>query len=161
MVFQHFNLFPHMNIMENLIYAPIHAFAISRAEATGQARSLLSRVGLEARASNFPSQLSGGEKQRAAIARTLMINPEVILFDEPTSALDPEMVQEVLEVIKGLSHTSITIMLVTHEMSFARSVADRILFFDAGRLVEEGIPAEFFANPKTIRAQEFLNKVLR
>ncbi|MET0786273.1 MAG: amino acid ABC transporter ATP-binding protein [Paenisporosarcina sp.] len=160
MVFQHFHLFPHMTVLENLTYAPIKAKGIKKVEAEQSARSLLSKVGLSEKASAFPSSLSGGQKQRVAIARALAMEPELMLFDEPTSALDPEMVKEVLDVMKDLAKSGMTMIVVTHEMGFAREVADRILFLDHGVLLEEGKPNEFFTNPKTERAKDFLDKIL-
>ncbi|TCZ78742.1 amino acid ABC transporter ATP-binding protein [Paenibacillus albiflavus] len=160
MVFQHFNLFPHMTVLGNMTYAPIHVKGISKAEAEAKALELLDRVGLKEKADQYPSRLSGGQKQRVAIARSLAMEPEIMLFDEPTSALDPEMVKEVLQVIKDLAHTGITMALVTHEMGFAREVADRICFIDGGKLIEETGPAEFFQKPKTERAQAFLDKII-
>jgi ABC-type polar amino acid transport system ATPase subunit len=160
MVFQHFYLFPHMTVKQNITYAPMKVKGISREEAGAKADQLLQKVGLEDKADAYPSRLSGGQKQRAAIARTLAMEPKVLLFDEPTSALDPEMVKEVLEVIKSLAHTGITMLIVTHEMGFAREVADRILFLDGGLIVEDGEPVSFFKKPKTERAQQFLQKVL-
>lgn len=160
MVFQHFNLFPHMTVMENMIYAPTKVKKISKSEAEDKAMKLLSQVGLSEKAEVYPATLSGGQKQRVAIARALAMNPEVILFDEPTSALDPEMVKEVLNVIKGLAGTGITMVLVTHEMGFAREVADRICFLDGGQIIEDDTPAVFFSKPKSARAKEFLEKVM-
>jgi ABC-type polar amino acid transport system ATPase subunit len=160
MVFQHFHLFPHMTVMENMTYAPMKVRRVPKAQAEARAMELLARVGLTDKADAYPSRLSGGQKQRVAIARALAMEPEVMLFDEPTSALDPEMVKEVLDVMKGLAHTGITMVIVTHEMGFAREVADRVCFLDGGRFVEEGPPAEFFRNPKTERARQFLEKVL-
>lgn len=159
MVFQHFHLFPHMTVLGNLTYAPLKVKGMSKAEAEGKARELLKRVGLSDKADVYPSRLSGGQKQRVAIARSLVMEPEIMLFDEPTSALDPEMVKEVLEVMKGLAHTGMTMAIVTHEMRFAEEVSDRILFIDHGQLIEETAPAEFFARPKSERAQQFLEKV--
>ena len=155
-VFQQFNLFPHMSVMDNITLAPRKLRGLSRAEAETKARALLERVGLADKAEAYPSQLSGGQSQRVAIARSLAMDPPIILFDEPTSALDPEMVGEVLAVIKGLAHTGITMMCVTHEMGFARDVADRVWFFDKGNLLEDAKPAEFFSSPKHPRAQRFL-----
>lgn len=155
-VFQQFNLFPHMSVMDNITLAPRKLRGLSRAEAETKARALLERVGLADKAEAYPSQLSGGQSQRVAIARSLAMDPPIILFDEPTSALDPEMVGEVLAVIKGLAHTGITMMCVTHEMGFARDVADRIWFLDKGNLLEDAKPAEFFSSPKHPRAQHFL-----
>jgi len=160
MVFQHFNLFPHKTILDNMILAPMKVLGISKAEATEKAMTLLKRVGLEDRANAFPIQLSGGQKQRIAIVRALMMEPEVMLFDEPTSALDPEMVGEVLEVMKELARGGMTMVVVTHEMGFAREVGNRVLFMADGKLVEEGTPEEIFGNPKHPRLQDFLAKVL-
>ena len=160
MVFQHFHLFPHLTVLENLTYAPIKVKGLKRAEANEQAKVLLSKVGLSDKAAAYPSSLSGGQKQRVAIARALAMEPELLLFDEPTSALDPEMVKEVLDVMKDLAKSGMTMVVVTHEMGFAREVADRVIFLDHGSLVEEGTPADFFANPKTDRARDFLEKVL-
>lgn len=160
MVFQHFNLFPHMTVLDNMIYAPVKVKKMNKEEAEKKSIELLKKVGLDDKINVYPGKLSGGQKQRAAIARALAMEPETLLFDEPTSALDPEMVKEVLEVIKDLSKTGITMALVTHEMNFAREVADRICFLDGGILMEDAPPAEFFANPKTERAKEFLDKVL-
>ena len=160
MVFQHFNLFAHMTVLKNMIYAPVKTKKLTKEHATEKAMQLLARVGLAEKANVYPVTLSGGQKQRVAIARALAMDPEVILFDEPTSALDPEMVTEVLDVIKELAQTGITMLLVTHEMGFAREVADRIIFMDNGTILEDAPPAEFFAAPKTARAQEFLKKML-
>ena len=160
MVFQHFNLFPHMTILRNMTLAPIKLKKISEKDAEEKAMALLERVGLKDRADAYPSQLSGGQKQRIAIVRALCMEPEVMLFDEPTSALDPEMVGEVLDVMKGLAESGMTMVCVTHEMGFAREVGDRVLFFDEGKIVEEGTPADIFANPKEQRTRDFLNKVL-
>lgn len=160
MVFQHFNLFPHMTVMENMIYAPTKVKGLTKETAKQEAMRLLSQVGLAEKADAYPATLSGGQKQRVAIARALAMKPEIMLFDEPTSALDPEMVKEVLQVIQDLAHTGITMVIVTHEMGFARNVADRICFLDGGSLVEVAQPQEFFTNPKTDRAKEFLSKVL-
>lgn len=160
MVFQHFNLFPHMTVMENMTYAPMKVNKLDKAAAEAKAMELLKLVGLTDKADAYPGKLSGGQKQRIAIARALAMEPQIMLFDEPTSALDPEMVKEVLEVIKGLAHTGITMALVTHEMGFAREVADRICFIDEGQILEDAPPEEFFANPKTDRAKSFLEKVL-
>ena len=160
MVFQHFNLFPHMTVMENMIYAPVRVNGLSKEEAKKKAMELLALVGLTEKADAYPNKLSGGQKQRIAIARALAMEPKIMLFDEPTSALDPEMVKEVLEVIKNLAHTGITMTLVTHEMGFAREVADMICFIDDGQILEDAPPDEFFANPKTERAKSFLEKVL-
>ena len=160
MVFQHFNLFPHMTVMENMTYAPIKVNKMSKTDAEAKAMELLKLVGLTEKAQTYPGKLSGGQKQRIAIARALAMEPKIMLFDEPTSALDPEMVKEVLEVIKNLAHTGITMTLVTHEMGFAREVADRICFIDDGQILEDAPPDEFFANPNTERAKSFLEKVL-
>ena len=160
MVFQHFNLFAHMTVLKNMIYAPVKTKKLTKEQATEKAMQLLARVGLAEKANVYPVTLSGGQKQRVAIARALAMDPEGILFDEPTSALDPEMVTEVLDVIKELAQTGITMLLVTHEMGFAREVADRIIFMDNGTILEDAPPAEFFAAPKTARAQEFLKKML-
>ncbi len=160
MVFQHFNLFPHMTILENMTLAPIKLLKKGRAEAEAKARSLLERVGLADRAGAYPSQLSGGQKQRIAIVRALCMEPEVMLFDEPTSALDPEMVGEVLEVMKDLARDGMTMVVVTHEMGFAREVGSRVIFMDGGVIVEENTPAELFANPRSDRLKTFLAKVL-
>ena len=160
MVFQHFNLFPHMTIMRNLTLAPMRLLKKSKSEAEAKAMELLERVGLADRAASYPGQLSGGQKQRVAIVRALCMEPEVMLFDEPTSALDPEMVGEVLDVMKQLAEDGMTMVVVTHEMGFAKEVGDRILFMDGGVIAEQAPPAEFFDNPKTDRAQAFLAKVL-
>ena len=160
MVFQHFNLFPHKTILENITLAPIKLLKKDKAEAEKEARELLKRVGLEEKADSYPSQLSGGQKQRIAFVRSLAMNPDVMLFDEPTSALDPEMVGEVLELMKQLAQEGMTMVVVTHEMGFAREVADRVMFVDEGRVKEQGTPEEFFANPKDERLKEFLSKVL-
>ena len=160
MVFQHFNLFPHMTVLRNMTLAPMKLLKKSREEAEAKAMELLERVGLGNRANAYPSQLSGGQKQRIAIVRALMMEPEVMLFDEPTSALDPEMVGEVLQVMKELANEGMTMVVVTHEMGFAREVGNRVLFMDAGKIVEENTPAEIFANPKHPRLRDFLSKVL-
>ena len=160
MVFQHFNLFPNMTIKKNITLAPVRTGLMSQTEADELALQLLRRVGLEEKADAYPNQLSGGQKQRIAIVRALAMNPKVMLFDEPTSALDPEMVGEVLEVMKELASEGITMVVVTHEMGFAREVGSRILFMDEGKIVEQGTPAEVFDNPKHPRLQEFLSKVL-
>ncbi|BAH44694.1 MULTISPECIES: amino acid ABC transporter ATP-binding protein [Brevibacillus] len=159
MVFQHFHLFPHMTVLKNLTYAPMKVKGMSAAEAEQKARELLARVGLADKADAFPSRLSGGQKQRVAIARSLVMEPQIMLFDEPTSALDPEMVKEVLEVMKGLADSGMTMAIVTHEMRFAEEVSDRILFLDDGRLLEDTPPEEFFQKPRSERAQQFLEKV--
>jgi ABC-type polar amino acid transport system ATPase subunit len=160
MVFQHFNLFPHMTILKNMTIAPMQLLHKSKEGAEKTALELLSRVGLADRANAYPSQLSGGQKQRVAIVRALAMQPEVMLFDEPTSALDPEMVGEVLEVMKELANSGMTMVVVTHEMGFAREVADRVLFMADGKLIEEGTPEEIFSHPKSPRLQDFLAKVL-
>ena len=160
MVFQHFNLFPHMTILKNMTLAPRKLLKKSKAEAEEKALTLLKRVGLADRASAYPSQLSGGQKQRIAIVRALCMEPQVMLFDEPTSALDPEMVGEVLDVMKELAHEGMTMVVVTHEMGFAREVADRVIFMDEGRIIEEGTPEAIFNNPQNPRTQDFLRKVL-
>ena len=160
MVFQHFNLFPHMTILDNMTLAPIQVKGMAKAEAEAKAMGLLKRVGLDDRADAYPIQLSGGQKQRVAIVRALMMEPEVMLFDEPTSALDPEMVGEVLEVMKELASDGMTMVVVTHEMGFAREVGNRVLFMADGKLVEEGTPQEIFNSPKHPRLQDFLSKVL-
>ncbi len=160
MVFQHFNLFPHMTILDNMTLAPIHLLKKSKAEAEEKAMQLLSRVGLADRANAYPSQLSGGQKQRIAIVRALAMEPEVMLFDEPTSALDPEMVGEVLEVMKELARGGMTMVVVTHEMGFAREVGSRVIFMDEGKILEEGTPEEIFSAPRHPRLKDFLSKVL-
>jgi len=160
MVFQHFNLFPHKTILENLTLAPVKLKLMSKEEAEKKAMALLERVGLPDKANAYPSTLSGGQKQRIAIARALAMNPEVLLFDEPTSALDPEMVGEVLDLMKELARDGMTMVVVTHEMGFAREVADKILFMCDGVIAEEAAPEEFFANPKNPRLQKFLQSVL-
>ena len=160
MVFQHFNLFPNMTILRNMTVAPIELRKKSKAEAEAMAMKLLERVGLADRANNYPSQLSGGQKQRIAIVRALCMEPDVMLFDEPTSALDPEMVGEVLEVMKDLAHEGMTMVVVTHEMGFAREVGDRVIFMDGGRILEEGTPDQIFNHPQNPRTQEFLSKLL-
>ena len=160
MVFQHFNLFPHKTILENITLAPIKVRRKSKEEAEKQAMELLQLVGLEEKAHSYPSQLSGGQKQRIAIVRSLAMEPDVMLFDEPTSALDPEMVGEVLDLMKQLAKDGMTMVVVTHEMGFAREVGTRVIFMDAGQIREEADPEEFFTNPKDPRLQEFLSKVL-
>ena len=160
MVFQHFNLFPHMTILRNMTIAPVKLLKKSQTEAEAKAMELLTRVGLADRAGAYPSQLSGGQKQRVAIVRALCMEPDVMLFDEPTSALDPELVGEVLDVMKQLARDGMTMVVVTHEMGFAREVGDRVLFMDGGRLVEEGTPQQIFERPKSARLQDFLAKVL-
>ena len=160
MVFQHFNLFPHKTILQNVTLAPVLLKTLSREEADRKARELLRRVGLEDKADNYPVQLSGGQKQRVAIARALAMDPEVMLFDEPTSALDPEMVGEVLDVMRQLAESGMTMVIVTHEMGFAREVASRVLFMDEGIVMEDGTPEQIFDHPQCDRTQEFLGKIL-
>ena len=160
MVFQHFNLFPHMTVLDNITFAPIKLKIHTKAEAKENAMRLLKRIGLEDKANEYPNKLSGGQKQRIAIVRALAMNPEVMLFDEPTSALDPEMVGEVLDLIRELADEGMTMVIVTHEMGFAKEVATKILFIDEGIIKEENTPKEFFANPQNKRLQEFLSKVL-
>ncbi len=160
MVFQHFNLFPHMTVLKNMTIAPVTLLKKSKEEAEKKAMGLLERVNLADRANAYPNQLSGGQKQRIAIVRALCMEPQVMLFDEPTSALDPEMVGEVLDVMKELARSGMTMVCVTHEMGFAREVGDRVLFFDEGKIVEEGTPREIFSDPKEQRTKDFLNKVL-
>ena len=160
MVFQHFYLFPHLTVLDNLTYAPMKVKGESRESAVAKARELLSKVGLTEKETAFPNNLSGGQKQRVAIARALAMEPKLMLFDEPTSALDPEMVKEVLSVMKDLAQSGMTMAIVTHEMGFAREVSDRIIFLDEGKLLESGSPEEFFNRPRTTRAKDFLEKVL-
>lgn len=160
MVFQHFNLFPHMRVLENITYAPIKVLGMKQQEAMKRASDLLRQVHMQKYSSAYPANLSGGQKQRIAIVRALAMQPKIMLFDEPTSALDPEMVKEVLTVIKALIHTGITIIIVTHLMSFAKEIADRILFFSDGKILEDTPPAKFFKRPATARAKEFLERVL-
>jgi ABC-type polar amino acid transport system ATPase subunit len=160
MVFQNFNLFPHMTVLDNVAVGPIRVKGIAEAEAREHAKELLRSVGLSDKEASYPSSLSGGQKQRVAIARALAMEPEVMLFDEPTSALDPEMVGEVLDVMKNLAHSGMTLLVVTHEMGFAREVADRVLFIDEGIVTEEGTPGEIFSAPKHPRTKEFLSKIL-
>ena len=160
MVFQQFNLFPHMTILRNMTIAPMKLLKMSKEDAEKKALGLLERVGLKDRANDYPNQLSGGQKQRVAIVRALCMDPEVMLFDEPTSALDPEMVGEVLDVMKKLAAAGMTMVIVTHEMGFAREVADRVIFIDEGVIAEQGPPAAFFGNPQSPRLQDFLSKVL-
>ena len=160
MVFQHFNLFPHMNVTQNLMLAPVELKKATKEEAKERAIHMLKKVGMDDRAEAYPEQLSGGQKQRVAIARALCMTPDIMLFDEPTSALDPEMVGEVLQVMKQLAADGMTMVIVTHEMGFAREVADRVLFMDGGYIVEEGTPQEVLLNPKEPRTIDFLNKVL-
>ena len=160
MVFQQFNLFPHMTVLKNMTLAPIKLLKMSKADAEKRAMELLNRVGLSEKANTYPSQLSGGQKQRVAIVRALCMQPDVMLFDEPTSALDPEMVGEVLDVMKKLAEDGMTMVVVTHEMGFAKEVADRVLFIDEGIIMEEGSPDELFSNPKSPRLKDFLSKVI-
>ena len=160
MVFQHFNLFPHMTVLQNIIASPVHVKKIPKEVATAKAKELLSRIGLLDKADEYPNKLSGGQKQRVAIVRALAMEPDVMLFDEPTSALDPEMIGEVLDVMKALARDGMTMAVVTHEMGFAKEVGSRVLFMDEGMIVEEAKPNEFFAAPKHPRAKEFLSKVL-
>ena len=160
MVFQHFNLFPHMSVLQNVTYAPIKVKGINKQKAEEHGLELLAKVGLESKVSVYPSKLSGGQKQRVAIARALAMEPEMILFDEPTSALDPEMVKDVLEVMKALALSGMTMAIVTHEMGFAKEVANRIMFLDQGSLAEDATPNEFFQNPQCDRAKQFLEKML-
>jgi len=160
MVFQHFYLFPHMTVLDNLTYAPMKVKGESRQLAETKARELLAKVGLTEKETAYPNNLSGGQKQRVAIARALAMEPKLMLFDEPTSALDPEMVKEVLTVMKDLAQSGMTMAIVTHEMGFAREVANRVMFLDEGKLLEEGSPNEFFNNPQTSRAKDFLEKIL-
>ncbi|MBR4935247.1 MAG: amino acid ABC transporter ATP-binding protein, partial [Anaerotignum sp.] len=160
MVFQQFNLFPHLTIMENITLAPVKLKKMTKEEATKKGQELLERVGLAEKANNYPAQLSGGQKQRVAIARALAMQPEIMLFDEPTSALDPEMVDEVLDVMKELAKSGMTMVVVTHEMGFAREVGTRLLFMDQGVIMEQGKPEDVFTNPQNERTQAFLSKVL-
>ncbi len=160
MVFQQFNLFPHMTVLENITLAPVHLKVMTKEQANQRAMELLERVGLPEKANAYPASLSGGQKQRIAIVRALAMNPDVMLFDEPTSALDPEMVGEVLDVMKDLARDGMTMVVVTHEMGFAREVGDRVLFMDEGSIVEEGSPAQIFGNPQNRRTQDFLSKLL-
>ena len=160
MVFQHFNLFPHKTVLQNITLAPVTLKKKTPAEAEAQARALLERIGLSDKADEYPNMLSGGQKQRIAIVRALAMDPEVMLFDEPTSALDPEMVGEVLDLMRDLAKDGMTMAVVTHEMGFAREVGDRVIFMDGGQILEEGTPEEIFGNPKNPRTQEFLAKIL-
>ncbi len=160
MVFQHFNLFPHKTVLENVTYAPMKVKKMKKDEAKKEAMDILTKVGMAEKANEYPGQLSGGQKQRVAIARALAMKPEIMLFDEPTSALDPEMVKEVLEVMKSLANSGMTMAIVTHEMGFAKEVADRVLFLDGGVIVEDSAPELFFTAPSSQRAKEFLQKVL-
>ena len=160
MVFQHFNLFPNMNILRNMTIAPMKLLKVSKEDAEAKAKALLEKVGLGDRTESYPSQLSGGQKQRVAIVRALCMEPQVMLFDEPTSALDPEMVGEVLDVMKDLAKQGMTMVCVTHEMGFAKEVATRVIFMDEGKIIEEGTPTEIFENPKSDRLKSFLSKIL-
>nr|WGD84925.1 arginine ABC transporter ATP-binding protein ArtR [Bacillus subtilis] len=160
MVFQHFHLFPHKTVLENIMYAPVNVKKESKQAAQEKAEDLLRKVGLFEKRNDYPNRLSGGQKQRIAILGALAMNPDIMLFDEPTSALDPEMVKEVLQVMKELVETGMTMVIVTHEMGFAKEVADRVLFMDQGMIVEDGNPKEFFMSPKSKRAQDFLEKIL-
>lgn len=160
MVFQHFNLYPHKTVLQNITLAPIKALGVTEKEAKDTAMNYLEKVGIAEKANAYPSELSGGQQQRVAIARGLAMNPQIMLFDEPTSALDPETIGEVLDVMKKLAGEGMTMVVVTHEMGFAREVADRIVFMDQGKIVEEAIPAEFFANPREERAKLFLSRIL-
>ena len=160
MVFQSFNLFPHMSALDNITVAPIRVKGTPKAQAEDEAHELLRRVGLTGREKSFPSEMSGGQQQRVAIARALAMHPKVMLFDEPTSALDPEMIKEVLDVMTELAQGGMTMLVVTHEMGFARAASNRVCFMDAGQIVEEGTPTEFFADPRTDRAKDFLSKIL-
>jgi len=160
MVFQQFNLFAHKTVLANVAMGPIHMRGVSRSAANAAAAELLERVGLSDKADAYPAQLSGGQQQRVAIARALAMNPKIMLFDEPTSALDPEMINEVLDVMRELAEQGTTMIVITHEMGFARSAANRVVFMDEGRIVETGVPADFFARPQTERATEFLSKIL-
>ena len=161
MVFQQFNLFPHLSVLDNLMLAPIKVRGMASGPAREKAMALLKRVGIDAKADAFPTQLSGGQQQRVAIARSLAMDPKIMLFDEPTSALDPEMVREVLDVMRGLAKAGMTMVVVTHEMAFAREVAHRVLFIDEGRVCESNTPAAFFDNPQQERAKDFLSKILK
>ena len=158
-VFQHFNLFPHLTVLENITLSPINVYNVNKEDAKKRALELLKQVGLEDKADNYPEQLSGGQKQRVAIARSLALNPKYMLFDEPTSALDPEMVCEVLEVMQDLAKKGMGMIVVTHEMGFAKNLADRIIFLEGGKIIEEDMPNKFFDNPDSDRVKEFLNKI--
>ncbi|MGD9742342.1 MAG: amino acid ABC transporter ATP-binding protein [Dongiaceae bacterium] len=159
-VFQHFNLYPHLNVLRNITLAPIHVRGLTRAEAEARAHTLLRKVGISDKASSYPAQLSGGQQQRVAIARALAMQPKIMLFDEPTSALDPEMIHEVLDVMVDLARDGMTMVVVSHEMGFAREVADRVVFIDAGRIVEEAAPDQFFGAPRDERTKRFLSRIL-
>ncbi|MFB5678286.1 amino acid ABC transporter ATP-binding protein [Paenibacillus terreus] len=160
MVFQHFNLYPHKRVIDNIVLAPTKVLGVSKSEATATAMTYLKRVGIEDKAQSYPSQLSGGQQQRVAIARGLAMKPKVMLFDEPTSALDPETIGEVLDVMRSLAHDGMTMVIVTHEMGFAREVADRVIFMDQGQILEDSTPAEFFAEPREERARTFLSRLI-
>ena len=160
MVFQQFNLFPHMTVMQNVTLAPREVKGLSKADARARGQKLLERVGISEKADQYPADLSGGQQQRVAIARALAMEPKLMLFDEPTSALDPEMIREVLDVMRDLARDGMTMLVVTHEMGFAREVCDRLVFIDGGQIVEEGPPAEFFANARSERAREFVDKII-
>ena len=160
MVFQQFNLFPHMTVLDNVVLGPVKGKGVSREQARGRARELLERVGIPEKAGEYPADLSGGQQQRAAIARALAMEPKLMLFDEPTSALDPEMIREVLDVMRDLARSGMTMVVVTHEMGFAREVCDRLVFIDAGVIVEEGPPDEFFSKARSERAREFVDKII-
>jgi glutamate transport system ATP-binding protein len=160
MVFQQFNLFAHMSVLDNVTLGPVKVRGQPRRQAEQRARELLARVGVEDQADKLPAQLSGGQQQRVAIARALAMDPKLLLFDEPTSALDPEMINEVLDVMRDLAAAGMTMMVISHEMGFARSAANRVLFMDAGRILEQGPPEEFFADPRTERAKDFLSKII-
>jgi putative glutamine transport system ATP-binding protein len=160
MVFQHFNLYPHKRVIDNIVLAPTKVLRVSKAEAAATAMTYLKRVGIEDKAQSYPSQLSGGQQQRVAIARGLAMKPKVMLFDEPTSALDPETIGEVLDVMRSLAHDGMTMVIVTHEMGFAREVADRVIFMDQGQILEDSTPAEFFAEPREERARTFLSRLI-
>jgi glutamate transport system ATP-binding protein len=160
MVFQQFNLFPHMTVLDNVVLGPVKAKGVDREQARTRARELLERVGIPEKADEYPADLSGGQQQRVAIARALAMDPKLMLFDEPTSALDPEMIREVLDVMRQLAHDGMTMIVVTHEMGFAREVCDRIVFIDAGEIVEEGPPDEFFSSARSARAKEFVDKII-
>jgi ABC-type polar amino acid transport system ATPase subunit len=160
MVFQQFNLFPHMSVLENIVLAPVKVKGVPAAQARERGHELLKRVGISEKAEQYPAELSGGQQQRVAIARALAMDPKLMLFDEPTSALDPEMIREVLDVMRDLARDGMTMLVVTHEMGFAREVCDRLVFIDDGQIVEEGPPAEFFANARSERAREFVDKII-